>query len=95
MLACVLGVTTAQAQTAPKMKTTTDIPAEITTPDKVKARLGELQFFDGCPDQETVDKVYDNLDFQRGVDVFLDTLSGTSLVGFRRGMREMGCVEER
>jgi len=93
VLVCTSAVTTSWAQTAPKMKMTTDIPLEITTPDKVKTRLGELKFFDGYPDKETVDKVYDNLDFQRGVDVFLNAMSGASLVGFRRGMREVGCVD--
>src|SRR5215469_3198739 len=92
-LVCSLAITTSWAQAPPKMKMTTDIPPDITTPDEVKTRLGELKFFDGYPDKETVDKVYDNLDFQRGVDVFLNTLSGTSLVAFRRGMREVGCVD--
>ncbi len=49
----------------PKMKMTTEIPAEITTPDSVETRLGTLKFFDGFPDDATVQKVYDNLDFQR------------------------------
>jgi hypothetical protein len=61
-----LAVTTAYAQTAPQMKMTTPIPPEITTPDSVETRLGTLKFFDGFPDQPTIDKVYDNLDFQRG-----------------------------
>jgi hypothetical protein len=60
----------AQAQTAPKMKMTTDIPPEITTPDSVETRLGTFRFIDGFPDQATVEKVYDNLDFQRGVRAF-------------------------
>ena len=95
LLFCIYSVTTtiSWAQTAPKMKMTTDIPAEITTPDKVQTRLGELKFFDGYPDKETVEKVYENLDFQRGVDVFLNTLPGASLVAIRRGMREVGCVD--
>ena len=32
-----------------KMKMTTDIPPEITTPDSVETRLGTLIFFDGFP----------------------------------------------
>lgn len=44
------------------MKMTTDIPAAITTSDKVETRLGTLKFFDGFPDNATVQKVYDNLD---------------------------------
>ena len=45
----------------------TDIPPAITTPDSVETRLGTLKFRDGFPDDATVQKVYDNLDFQRGV----------------------------
>jgi hypothetical protein len=50
-----------------KLKMATDIPPEITTPDSVETRLGTLHFFDGFPDDATVEKVYDNLDFERGV----------------------------
>jgi hypothetical protein len=39
------------------MKMTTDIPAAITTPDKAETRLGTLKFFDGLPDDATVEKV--------------------------------------
>jgi hypothetical protein len=53
------------------MKMTTEIPKSITTPDSVKTRLGALKFNDGFPDDATVEKVYDNLDFQRGVQAFL------------------------
>ena len=50
-----------------KMKMTTDIPAGIITRDRVETRLGTLKFFDGFPDEATVQTVYDNLDFQRAV----------------------------
>ena len=49
---------------------TTDIPPEITTPDSVETRIGTLKFFDGLPDKDTVEKCYDNLDFERAVEVF-------------------------
>jgi hypothetical protein len=70
---------TAQAQTAPTMKMTTEIPSKITTPDSVETRLGTLKFFDVFPDDTTVEKVMDNLDFSRGVQAFnrkLGELSG-------------------
>ena len=70
-LICMVVAITASAQTAPKMKMTTAIPPEITTPDSVETRLGTLKFFDGFPDEATIQKVYDNLDFQRGVQAFL------------------------
>ena len=69
---------------------TTDIPASITTPDKVKTRLGMLRFFDGFPDDATVQTVYDNLDFQRGVQAFLTALPAAQLHAIRTGIRTFG-----
>ena len=43
----------------PKMKMTTAIPPGIASPDKVETRLGTLNFFDGFPDNATVEKLYD------------------------------------
>lgn len=63
---------------------TTPIPPEITTPDTVDTRIGQLKFFDGIPTPETAQKVYDNLDFMRGVEVFLNGIPGASLVALRR-----------
>jgi hypothetical protein len=73
-----------------RYKMTTDIPASITTPDVVETSLGTLRFFDGFPDSTTVQKVYDNLDFQRGVQSFLRSLPAASLYGLRRGLRTIG-----
>ena len=56
----------------PKMKMTTSIPQEIIIPAVVETRLGTLKFFDGLPDHATVQKLFDNLDFMRGVEVFLN-----------------------
>jgi hypothetical protein len=83
----------AQAQTPPKMKMTTEIPAEITTPPSVETRLGTLKLFDGFPDDETTQKVYDNLDFQRGVEVFLNTMPGAAVTAFRPALRKLGGVD--
>src|SRR5471032_2299785 len=82
-----------QAQTPPKMKMTTDIPAEITTPDSVESRLGTLKLFDGFPDDATTQKVYDNLDFQRGVQAFLNTMPGAAVTAFRPALRKLGGVD--
>jgi|ERR1700693_2596824 hypothetical protein len=83
ILVCSPAVTACWAQTAPRMKMTTDIPASITTPDWVETRLGPLHFFDGFPDDATVAKVYDNLDFERGVQAFLTALPGASVYALR------------
>lgn len=73
------------------MKMTTEIPADITTHDTVETRLGTLKFFDGLPDQATVQKMYDNLDFMRGVDVFLNTMSAASTLANIEGLKSVGC----
>ena len=68
----------------------TDIPASITTPDKVKSRLGMLRFFDGFPDDATVQTLYDNLDFQHGVEAFLTALPAAQFHALRTGMLTFG-----
>jgi hypothetical protein len=68
----------------------TPIPKSITTPDKVETRIGTLEFFDGLPSLETTQLVYDNLDFLRGVEVFLNGIPSASLEGLRTGHETMG-----
>src|SRR5262245_1310861 len=93
LLAVSVGIP-ANAQDAPKMKMTTDIPPSITTPSSVETRIGTLKFFDGFPDKTTVEKVYDNLDFQRGVQAYLTALPAVSLEGARRGVTEFGPLNQ-
>src|ERR1700689_3208229 len=69
------------------------IPAQIMTPDSVATRIGTLKFFDGLPDKETTQKVYDNLDFMRGVEAFLNFVPAASIEAMRRGMVEMGATK--
>ena len=82
-------VTTVGAQ-PPKMKMTTEIPPGIATPDKLETRIGTLNLFDGVPDKETAQKVYDNLDFQRGVQAYLNSIQIASMYGMRKGILEFG-----
>ena len=85
------GAISASAQ-PPAMKMTTEIPSSISTPDLVETRLGSLEFFDGFPTEATAQKCFDNLDFLRGVEVFLNGCPGASLVAMREGMRELGAI---
>jgi hypothetical protein len=71
-------------------KMTTDIPQSITTPDVVETSMGTLKFFDGFPDDATVKKVYDNLDFQRGVQAFLTCILPASANAFHTGLLTFG-----
>jgi hypothetical protein len=68
----------------------TKIPETIMTPDKVETRIGTLEFFDGIPTKDTAALVYDNLDFLRGVETFLNGIPATSVEGIRRGMEDLG-----
>ncbi|HET6564246.1 MAG TPA: DUF1254 domain-containing protein [Xanthomonadales bacterium] len=70
-----------------------DVPASITTPDRVETRIGALEFKDGAPTPETIDKVFDNLDFTYAFRVFMDNLSGVSIHALRKGMQDIGMKE--
>jgi hypothetical protein len=68
----------------------TQIPPEITTPDTVQTSIGTLRFIDGLPDKATVAKLYDNLDFIRGVDVFLNSIAAASMRSQIEGLKSVG-----
>src|ERR1700678_2460746 len=87
-LAGTLASTLTNAQTAPKYSA--KVPAYITTPDTAETRIGTLKFFDGLPDPDTVRKVYDNLDFSRGVEAFLSGMPAASVYAFCEGLSEAG-----
>jgi hypothetical protein len=76
------------------MKMTTEVPEGITTPDRLETRIGTLNLVDGVPDKETAQKVYDNLDFHRGVQAYLGSIQIASMSGMRRGMLEFGPANE-
>jgi hypothetical protein len=88
-LVLLMPVSTVDAQQA-KYKMTTNIPVSITTPDVVETSLGTLNFFDGFPDEATVQKVYDNLDLLRSVQVFLTAMPAASFYSLREGIRTFG-----
>ncbi len=78
----------------PKMKMTTEIPEGISTPDRLETRIGTLNLVDGVPDKKTAQKVYDNLDFQRGVQAYLHGIQIASMVAMRKGMLGFGPANE-
>ncbi len=75
---------------APRFKMTTDTPPGIAMPDQVETRLGTLRFFDGFPDDGSVQKLYDNLDFQRAVQAYLLALAPVNMAGLREGLLTVG-----
>jgi hypothetical protein len=66
------------------------IPESIMTPDSVDTRLGTLKFVDGVPTPETAQRLYDNLDFLRGVEVFLNFVPAASVEAIRMGQAGLG-----
>jgi hypothetical protein len=81
----------AQAQSA--QPTYAPIQPSLTTPDSVDTSLGTLQFRDGIPSVDTAQKVYDQLDLQRGVEAFLNGLRGVSIYAARQGIRDAGAKD--
>lgn len=75
---------------AQQYKMQTPVPPGVAIPDNVQTRLGTLKFFDGFPDDATVAKLYDNLDFQRAVQAYLLALAPVNQVANRKGIAELG-----
>jgi hypothetical protein len=69
------------------------IPASIMTPDKVETRVGTLEFFDGIPTKKTAALLFDNLDYLRGVETFLNGMPAASLEALRRGQAALGAKD--
>ena len=69
------------APAAPEFKFSTPTPPGVASPDTLDTRFGTLHFFGGFPDPASVDKLYDNLDFQHAVQAYLLALPVVSEVG--------------
>ena len=67
-----------------------DVPSWITTPDSVETRIGTMRFHHGAPDEKTVQMVYDQLDFSRGIEAFLAGMPATSIYAACRGLDQVG-----
>lgn len=78
------------AGAAERPKYSADVPRSIQTPNSVETRLGTLRFRDGAPDAETVRKVYEHLDFARGVETFLSGMPAASVHGACKGFESVG-----
>lgn len=75
-----------------RYKMTTTIPESVPIPDTVDTRFGTLHFFDGFPDKDSTQKLYDNLDFQRAVQAYLLGLPAVSQFANRQGFADFGPV---
>ncbi len=68
-------------------------PPSLDTPSSVDTSIGKLEFKDGVPTEATAQKLYDQLDLQRGVDAFLNGLRGVSIYAARKGIRDAGVAD--
>ena len=73
-----------------KLQTSADIPAGIAIPNEVDTRLGKLTFVDGAPSDDTVEKVYDNLDFVHALEAYMNGYQLASLKAMHEGMLAAG-----
>jgi hypothetical protein len=73
--------------------TKTSVPAAITTPSKVDAGIGTLEFTDGYPTGETAARLRDHLDYLHGLDTFMNTIQGVSTYAMREGFLEVGVMD--
>jgi hypothetical protein len=73
--------------------TKTPVPTEITTPSKVEAGIGTLEFTDGYPTDVTAEKLRDHLDYLHGVETFTNTIQGVSTYALREGFLAAGVMD--
>ena len=66
------------------------VPSAITTPATQKVGIGTLEFNDGYPTGETAAKLRDHLDYLHGVEAFMNTIPGVSVVAMRDGFLNAG-----
>lgn len=70
------------------------IPPGIATPNIIETHFGKLTLFDGVTKKESIEKVYEHLDIQRAVNVYLNNISLASINGMKRGILEIGQVNK-
>ncbi|VVE37054.1 signal peptide protein [Pandoraea iniqua] len=78
---------------APTKGFNTYIPPDVLTPDTVQTRIGTLNFVDGVPTEDTAKRAFDNLDFLRGVEVFLNLMPAASIEAIRRSSVALGATK--
>ncbi len=89
-LSIVVGVLIGLLSAATAAQAADPIPPSITTPNKVESPIGTLEFTDGMPSQDTLARVYDNLDFTHAFEAFVNTIQGVSVHAMHQGYLAAG-----
>lgn len=67
--------------------------SSIGVAEQLETRLGTLDFVDGLPSEEAVEKVYDHLDFAHALNVYLDGFAAASTYAIRKGFHDAGAED--
>ena len=73
-----------------KLQTSADLPENVAVPKFMETRLGMLEFHDGAPSDETVKKVYENLDFIHAFEAYMNGYQLASLKAMHNGLLAAG-----
>jgi hypothetical protein len=76
-----------------KLRTSENIPMSLITPNENDTRIGKLTYVDGAPSGDTIQKIQDNYDFMRALQVYMDAHQGASIAAFIKGFREIGAED--
>jgi hypothetical protein len=72
------------------IKVPPEAPPHIATPDFIESSVGTLEFKDGAPSKETIDKVYDYLDLMHAVEAYVNAYQGVSTYAIWKGFNDAG-----
>jgi hypothetical protein len=75
---------------AENYKMTTPIAPGVAVPDTVESSIGTLHLTNGYPSDETVEKIYDNLDRSRALQAYLLAIPIVNQAGMRATLRGFG-----
>jgi len=65
----------------------------LSAPDRVDTRIGELEFKDGFPSNDTAEKVKDTLDFTRALNAYNNSFRGASAYALGKGFQSIGAED--
>jgi hypothetical protein len=66
------------------------VPASITTSNRVESSIGVLEYKDGAPSKTTSQKAYDYLDLMHAVEAFTNAYQGASTSALVKGLNDAG-----
>jgi hypothetical protein len=62
----------------------------LSAPDSIHTRIGTLAFKDGAPSGEAAQKVFDQIDFTRALNVYNNSFRGASALALKKGFESIG-----